>query len=208
LTISALGDPAQARKTLPISAPEHLFGRIVGLGRPVGKEPSTDADRTAPKHTAGTEALIPIFEAEAAAAKTLGATQRPGGVGQAEARIETWTHEGVSPNLSFNIQLRLEEAVGQRDHVRRQNDHMEIAVELEGNGAPVVARIEDTGRPFDPTQVLPSALATSLPEAEVDSFGIHLMRSFGRLLHYARRDSRSRLTLQFVELQAVLHQRG
>jgi hypothetical protein len=43
---------------------------------------------------------------------------------------------------------------------------MEIAVELEGNGGPVVARIEDTGRPFDPTQVPPPALATSLAEAQ------------------------------------------
>jgi len=85
---------------------------------------------------------------------------------------------------------------------------MEIAVELEGNGGAVVARIEDTGRPFDPTQVPPPALVTSLAEAEVGSFGIHLMRSFGRFLHYERRDGRNRLTLQFVEPQAVPHQRG
>jgi hypothetical protein len=83
-----------------------------------------------------------------------------------------------------------------------------IAVELEGNGGPVVARIEDTSRPFDPTQVPPSALATSLAEADVDSFGIHLMRSFGRLLHYEHRDGRSRLILQFVEPRAVPHQHG
>src|SRR5262245_22738257 len=43
--------------------------------------------------------------------KTLGTTQRPGGVGQAEARIETRAPQGVPPNLSFKIQVRLEEAV-------------------------------------------------------------------------------------------------
>src|SRR5262245_15164656 len=43
--------------------------------------------------------------------KTLCATQRPTGVGQAEARIETRAPEGVPPNLSFNIQVRLEDAV-------------------------------------------------------------------------------------------------
>jgi hypothetical protein len=43
---------------------------------------------------------------------------------------------------------------------------MEIAVELGVNGGPAVARIGDTGRPFDPTQVAPPALATSLVEAQ------------------------------------------
>jgi hypothetical protein len=65
--------PRTSAKTLPILAPDHLFGRIVGLGHLVGKDicPPQAPDRAAAKHTAGTEALIPIFEGEAAAAKTL-----------------------------------------------------------------------------------------------------------------------------------------
>src|SRR5262245_45978680 len=125
------------------------------------------------------------------------------------AWIEAWTRETIPPNLSFSIQLCLEEAVinaimygGTRD------DRMEIAVELEGNGGTVVARIEDTGRPFDPTQVPPPALTTSLVEARVGNVGIHLMRSFANFLHYERRDGRNRLMLQFVEPPAAPHQSG
>src|SRR6266513_1816829 len=84
------------------------------------------------------------------------------------AWIDAWTRENTSPNLSFNIQLCLEEAVANAImYGAARDDHMEIAVELEGNGGTVLARIEDTGRPFDPTQVPPPALATSLADADV-----------------------------------------
>src|SRR5262245_47413445 len=109
------------------------------------------------------------------------------------AWIETWTCEGISPKLSFNIQLCLEEAVANAImYGAASDDRWEMAVELEGNGEPVVARIEDTGRPFDPTQVPPTALATSLAEAQVGNVGIHLMRNFAGLMHYERRDGRNR----------------
>jgi anti-sigma regulatory factor (Ser/Thr protein kinase) len=72
------------------------------------------------------------------------------------AWIETWTREGISPKLSFNIQLCLEEAVANAImYGAASDDQMEIAVEVEGYGGAVVARIEDTGRLFDPTQVAP-----------------------------------------------------
>ena len=116
------------------------------------------------------------------------------------AWIEAWTRENTSPNLSFNIQLCLEEAVANAImYGTARDDHMEIAV---------LARIEDTGRPFDPTQVPPPALATSLADADVGNVGIHLMRSFAKFLHYERRDSRNRLMLQFVEPRAAPQQSG
>jgi anti-sigma regulatory factor (Ser/Thr protein kinase) len=125
------------------------------------------------------------------------------------AWIEASTREGISPNLSFNIQLCLEEAVANAImYGAASDDQMEIAVELEGNGGAVVALIEDTGRPFDPTQAPPPARANSLAEAEVGNVGIRLMRSFANVMHYERRDGRNRLTLQFVESRAASHQPG
>jgi serine/threonine-protein kinase RsbW len=125
------------------------------------------------------------------------------------AWIEDSTREGISPNLSFNIQLCLEEAVANAImYGAAIDDQMEIAVELEGSGGAVVVRIEDTGRPFDPTQASLPARATSVAEAEVGNVGIHLMRSFANLMHYERRDGRNRLTLQFVEARAAPHQPG
>jgi len=81
--------------------------------------------------------------------KTLGATHRPGGVGQAEARIETRAPQGVPPNLFFNIQVRLDEAVA---NVIMYGAAGMIKWRLQSNwecGGPMVARIGDTGRPFD-----------------------------------------------------------
>jgi serine/threonine-protein kinase RsbW len=125
------------------------------------------------------------------------------------AWIETWTREDISPSLSFNIRLCLEEAVANAImYGAASDDQMEIAVEVEGYGGAVVARIEDTGRLFDPTQVAPPVLATSLAQAEVGNVGIHLMRSFANLIHYERRDCRNRLTLQFVEPRSVPYQSG
>jgi serine/threonine-protein kinase RsbW len=80
-----------------------------------------------------------------------------------------------------------------------RDDRLEIAVELERNGATLVARIEDNGRQFDPTRAPPPVVATSLEKAKVGDLGIHLMRSFASGMDYERREGRNRLTLRFIE---------
>lgn len=123
--------------------------------------------------------------------------------------IEGWAQQGVSPDMSFDIQLCLEETVANVImYGAAKDDRLEIAVELERNGGTVVARIEDTGRQFDPTQVPPPSVATSLEEAKVGDFGIHLVRNFATGMHYERRDGRNRLTLRFVESYAASQQRA
>jgi hypothetical protein len=81
---------------------------------------------------------------------------------------------------------------------------MEIAVELRVNGGPAVARIGDTGRPIDPTQVAPPALATSLAEVQFwrHPFDAQLWRGVMDV------ETAAIGTLQFVEPQVVLRQRG
>jgi anti-sigma regulatory factor (Ser/Thr protein kinase) len=121
--------------------------------------------------------------------------------------IEGWTQHEVSADVSFALQLCLEEAVANVIMCGgAKGERLEIAVELERNGGTLVARIEDTGRQFDPTQLPPPLMAKSLAEAKVGGLGIHLMRSFASGMDYERRDGRNRLTLQFVELQGELHQ--
>jgi anti-sigma regulatory factor (Ser/Thr protein kinase) len=114
--------------------------------------------------------------------------------------IEGWRQQDVSPDISLAIQLCLEEAVaniimygGEKD------DPLEIAVELECNGGTLVARIEDTGRRFDPTRVAPPSVARSLEEAKVGGLGIHLMRSFATGIRYEHHDGHNLLTLRFAE---------
>ena len=114
--------------------------------------------------------------------------------------IGGWAHD-VSPGILFAIQLCVEEAVANIIMYGNTKDEpLEIAVELERtDDRTLVARVEDTGRQFDPSQVPPPTLATSLTEAKVGNLGIHLMRSFASGMHYQRRDDRNRLTLRFIE---------
>ena len=67
---------------------------------------------------------------------------------------------------------------------------------IDDSSETLVARIEDSGREFDPTQFLPLSVA-SRSRAKVGDLGIHLMRSFASGMHHERherRDGHLRLT--------------
>ena len=114
--------------------------------------------------------------------------------------LERLAQQGMSSDVSFAVQLCLEEAVANIImYGAARGDRLEIAVELERNGGTLVARIEDNGRQFDPTRAPPPAVAASLEQAKVGDLGIHLMRSFASGMDYERRDGRNRLTLRFAE---------
>jgi len=125
-------------------------------------------------------------------------------------RLAVWIEDeaarGLSANVSFAVQVCLEEAVANIImYSSTTDDRLEIVVEVERRGELLVARIEDNGSAFDPTQVLRPPVPASLAEANVGNLGIHLMRSFAAGMHYERRDSRNRLTMRFVEVQDAAH---
>jgi serine/threonine-protein kinase RsbW len=114
--------------------------------------------------------------------------------------IEGWAMRELSASLSFAVQVCLEEAVANIImYSTAKDDGLEIVVEVERRDQTLVARIEDNGSAFDPTQVPRPPVPASLAEANVGNLGIHLMRSFATGMHYERRDSRNRLTMRFVE---------
>jgi serine/threonine-protein kinase RsbW len=120
--------------------------------------------------------------------------------------LEGWAMRDLSPELSFAIQVCLEEAVANIImYSTTKDDRLEIVVEVERRDQSLVAQIEDNGSAFDPTQVPRPPVPASLAEAKVGNLGIHLMRSFASGLHYERRDSRNRLTMQFVEERDAAH---
>ena len=117
--------------------------------------------------------------------------------------IEGIVRDEVSSDVSFAVQLCLEEAVANVImYGAGSGDRLEIAVELERSGGNLVARIEDDGRHFDPTGVPPPPPVASLQDAKIGHLGVHLMRSFASGLRYERRNGRNRLTLRFLELAA------
>ena len=118
------------------------------------------------------------------------------------AWIEGWARQGVSSDVSFAVQLCLEEAVANVImYGGTKDDRLEIAVELERDNGTLVARVVDNGRQFDPTQAPAPTQPSSLATAQVGNLGIHLVRSFANGMGYERRDGRNRLTLRFVEAQ-------
>src|SRR5262245_25946431 len=117
--------------------------------------------------------------------------------------LEGWATQDLSANLSFAVQVCLEEAVANIImYSTAQDDRLQIVVEVERRDETLVVRIEDNGSGFDPTQVPRPAVPASLAEARVGNLGIHLMRGFASSMRYERRDSRNRLTIWFLEESA------
>src|SRR5262245_16317081 len=114
--------------------------------------------------------------------------------------IEGWAMRDLSADLSFAVQVCLEEGVANIImYSTTTDDRLEIVVEVERGDQTLIARIEDNGSAFDPTQVPRPPTPASLAEATVGNLGIHLMRSFANGMHYERRDNRNRLRIRFAE---------
>ena len=111
--------------------------------------------------------------------------------------VEGQLKHDVSDELSFSVQLCLEEIIANTILYGVATD--EIMVELERKDCVLVARIEDNGQQFDPTDFPAPAVARSLATAKVGDLGIHLARSFASEMSYERRDGRNHLTLCFRE---------
>src|SRR5262245_7769261 len=108
------------------------------------------------------------------------------------AWIEGSAMRDLPASLSFAVQLCLEEAVANiMMYSTTTDDRLEIVIEVERRDQSLVARVEDNGSAFDPTQVLRPLAPASLAEAKVGNLGIHLMRSFASGMHYERRDNRN-----------------
>ncbi len=121
--------------------------------------------------------------------------------------IESWAEHGVSSDVSLAVQLCVEEVVATSSCTGRprgapsrfQSNWIALCGML-------VARIEDDGREFDPTQAPPPVMASSLREAKAGELVIHLVRGFANGMDYERRDGRNQLSLQFIEPQVTSHQ--
>src|SRR5215472_16174849 len=75
-------------------------------------------------------------------------------LGRLAVWIEGWAMRDLSADLLFAVQVGLEEAVANIImYSTTQDDRLEIVVEVERTDQALVARIEDNGSAFDPTEV-------------------------------------------------------
>jgi anti-sigma regulatory factor (Ser/Thr protein kinase) len=104
--------------------------------------------------------------------------------------------------MAFALQLCLEEAVANIVMYGGAPEAAAIAIEIAHSGGIVKATVEDSARPFDPTQVPPRQQPTSLDETRVGELGVHLIRQYSSEMRYERRDDRNLLTLRFDRAKA------
>src|SRR5215475_11322534 len=84
--------------------------------------------------------------------------------------IEDWAMRDLSADLSFAVQVCLEEAVA---NIIMYSTTTDVVVEVQRRDRTLVAQIEDNGSAFDPTQVPQPPVPASLAEAKVGNVGIH-----------------------------------
>ncbi|MBU6257973.1 MAG: ATP-binding protein [Burkholderiales bacterium] len=104
----------------------------------------------------------------------------------------------VGARVRGRVQLLLEEAVmnvamhgGLGDAAREPAVRLVLTL-----GADAVALLlEDAGVPYDPRLAPPPQRPATLAEAVPGGLGVHLMRTYARVIDYERRDGRNRLTL-------------
>jgi anti-sigma regulatory factor (Ser/Thr protein kinase) len=120
-------------------------------------------------------------------------------------RMSPWLEQcaetiGLSMRGTFRLQLLLEEVVMnivENAHID-QVEHS-ILLSLFAKTSGLVVRIEDDGKPFDPTSYPEATLPAQLVDAEVGGLGLHLVRAYADGYRYQRAEDKNILTLQLED---------
>jgi anti-sigma regulatory factor (Ser/Thr protein kinase) len=117
-------------------------------------------------------------------------------------RLAAWIEDlarraSLTPEIAFALQLCLEEAAANIVMYGGTPDDAQIIIQIARADGAVTAIIEDSARPFDPTQVPPRAKPVSLDEARIGELGVHLIRHYSSEMRYERWEDRNRLMLRF-----------
>lgn len=132
---------------------------------------------------------------------TLSLTPGPQAIPQALAWLESLAQQHQwPPHLAFKLRLCLDEALTNIVEYGFVNKPActtpgQIAVSVSAEGRRLALDIVDNGVAFDPTQGLPSALATSLDEARVGGHGLRLMQHYLEDIDYRRVNEQNHLRL-------------
>ena len=123
----------------------------------------------------------------------LGTPEMPRLVAVVEEMAKT---EGWMPDLTFQIQLALDE-IGDNlvEHwVQSQSTYMMVT--LDSQDQAVTVEVVDDGIAFDPTADAPAAdVISALEDRPIGGLGLHLIRTLMDKVDYRREDGRNILTL-------------
>ena len=101
-----------------------------------------------------------------------------------------------SPDLTFQIELILEELCINVINHGEVDDSQPIKVEIESASDLIKIEISDKGKAFDPTKDAKApAQITSIEDSTIGGWGVHLAQVFSDEMHYERVGDTNYLTL-------------
>ena len=118
-------------------------------------------------------------------------------IGHITAEIETLAErEGWTPDLSYKVNLALEELViNIMDYGFAEGDH-EIDITVISEDHRLTIEIADSGKPFDPLQDAPVPdVEAPMEERPIGGLGIYLVRNMMDDMQYRREGDRNYLTM-------------
>ncbi|MBR5804305.1 MAG: ATP-binding protein [Bacteroidaceae bacterium] len=103
---------------------------------------------------------------------------------------------GLSPELVFNLNLVLEEAVSNVIlYAYPKEEHEIITLTAKMTGNQLIFILTDAGKEFDPTQIPDADITLSAEERSIGGLGIFLIRQIMNTVEYQRIDGKNVLTL-------------
>jgi len=114
--------------------------------------------------------------------------------------ISRWTREvcaatGLTPDRALDLELCLNEvAANIIHHGYDRSGPRPFSIWLTPTEGGVQARVEDFGRPFDPTRAPERDAPASLTDLTVGGYGIQIVRNLAQNLRYRRDGNRNVLT--------------
>ena len=103
---------------------------------------------------------------------------------------------GLSPDLVFNLNLVLEEAVSNVIlYAYPKEEHQTISLIAKKKENQLIFVLTDSGKEFDPTQAPDADITLSAEDRPIGGLGIFLIRQIMNTVEYQRIDGKNILTL-------------
>lgn len=103
---------------------------------------------------------------------------------------------GLSPELVFNLNLVLEEAVSNVIlYAYPKEEHQTISLIARKKDNQLIFVLTDSGKEFDPTQVPDADITLSAEDRPIGGLGIFLIRQIMNTVEYQRIEGKNVLTL-------------
>ena len=110
---------------------------------------------------------------------------------------ELGSYFSLSPDIVFNLNLVLEEAVVNIiNYAYPKEDHESIYLSAKMHEGSIVLVLTDTGKEFDPTAVPEADVTLSADDRQIGGLGIFLIRQIMNEVKYERIEGKNVLTLE------------